>query len=270
MVLRRTYLKNIAYNFIYDMEVSMSKRPKKINLPISPSTLLIIGYIFAFFATISPEKRTFGIILFVATVVGHIFYLLGAEQKAVRAFVSAKKYLDKGKTEKGVKLLLNAVRLTDNFDDLRYLLKGRCKNPKSYGNAANILAKECINDNDTSFFRYLVASMFYYAGNVKKAVELLKDIPVENSNVKIARLLGASLMDLKRFEDAIKALKEFEPPLLPMREDDLAVLFGIGVSYIKIGDKENGKKYLERVAMRNPRFGGVTKILGQLEKETSE
>ncbi len=248
----------------------MSNRLNKVSLPISPSTLLVIGYIFAFFATIFPSKRTFGIVLFVVTAVGHIFYLSGPEQKAIRALTSAKKYLDKGNSEKGVKLLLNTVKLTDKFDDIRYLLKGRCKNPKSYRNAANILAKENANNINSSFFKYLVASMFYYAGNVKKTVELLNPIPVEESNIKIARLLGASLMDLRRFEDAIKAFKEFEPPLLPMREDDLAVLFGIGISYIKMGNKEDGKKYLERVAMRNPRFGGVTKILGQLEKETNE
>ncbi|MEA3312906.1 MAG: hypothetical protein U9Q18_00845 [Caldisericota bacterium] len=241
---------------------------RKFSLLISLPMLLTLGYIFAVFSVFTPEKRTFGTILLAATLVGHVFYLFGSEQRAIRNFTAAKKYLDKANSEKGTDLILKAIELTNNLDNIKYLVAGTCENPKSYKKAADVLIKK-LKQKDTPFFRFVVASLFYHSANIRKTVELLKTINVGDSNIKIARLLGASLFELKRFEEAIEVFKQFAPPMLPMREDDLALLFGLGIAYNELGEKEKSKKYLVRVARKNPRFGGVDKILEKLEEEST-
>ncbi len=241
---------------------------RKFNLPISLPILLMLGYFFAVFYTFILDKRTFGIILLAVTFVGHAFYLFGSEQRAIRNFTAAKKYLDKANSEKGISLILKAVELTNNLEDVKYLVDGMCKNSKSYKKAAAVLTKK-LEQKNTPFFRFVIASLFYHSGNIRKTVELLKTIKIEDSNIKIVRLLGASLFELKRFEEAVEVFKRVAPPMLPMKEDDLALLFGLGLAYNELGEKEKSKKYLVRVARKNPRFGGVDKILKKFEEEST-
>ncbi len=244
----------------------LKEKIKKFRLPVDPSTLLIIGYIFAFFATLFPDKRKWGIILFIITFVGHIFYLTSPEQKAVRLINRAKKLLDKGNSEEGAKLLLESAKLSEDRDNLYKIFKGRCKNIKSYKDAAKIMEKS-FGELDTPFYRLLTASMYYYAGNVKKTVEILEKVPYEKRDIKIVRMLGSALFDLNRFDDSIKILKEFDPPVYALTEDELAVQFGIGIAYAKKGDIGKAIEYLEKVEQRNSRFGNVSKILDSLYKE---
>ncbi|MCD6426963.1 MAG: hypothetical protein J7L03_02510 [Caldisericaceae bacterium] len=242
---------------------------KKFSLPVEPSTLLIIGYIFAFFATMFPDKRKWGILLFIATFVGHIFYLLSPEQKAVRLISKAKKLLDKGDSKEGAKLLIESAKLSENRDNLYKIFKGRCKNVKSYKEAARIMEKH-LNEIDTPFFRLLTASMFYYAGNVKKTAEILEKVPYEKRDIKIVRMLGSALFDMNKFDKSIEVLKEFDPPVYAMSEDELAVQFGLGIAYARKGDLNKAIEYLEKVEQRNSRFGNVSKILESLYKETEK
>ena len=114
---------------------------RKFSLPISLPILLMLGYFFAVFYIFMSDKRTFGIILLAVTFVGHAFYLFGNEQRAIRNFTAAKKYLDKANSEKGISLILKAVELTNNLEGIKYLVAGMCKNPKSYKKAAAVLTK---------------------------------------------------------------------------------------------------------------------------------
>ncbi len=245
---------------------NLKEKIKKFSLPVSPSTLLIIGYIFAFFATLFPDKRKWGIILFIITFVGHIFYLMSPEQKAVRLISKAKKLLDKGNSTEGAKLLIEAAKLSEDRDNLYKIFSGRCKNIKSYREAAHLMEKS-LKEFDTPFFRLLTASMFYYSGNVKKTVEILEKVPYEKRDIKIVRMLGSALFDLKRFDESIEILKEFDPPVYALTEDELAVQFGIGIAYARKGNIEKAIEYLEKVEQRNSRFGNVSKILDSLYKE---
>jgi len=52
-----------------------------------------------------------------------------------------------------------------------------------------------------------------------------------------------------------------------MNEDELAVVYGLGICYLAKGDKEKAISYLEKVELRNPKFGKVQEILANLEKE---
>jgi tetratricopeptide (TPR) repeat protein len=243
---------------------SLKEKIKKFSLPVSPSTLIIIGYIFGTFMSIMPDKRKWGIPLFVITLIGHAFYLFSPEQKSSRLTARAKSILDKGNGKEGARMLKEAATLHQDEENLYSLFKGACKNVKSYKEAAHILEKE-IPSLNTPYFRLLAASMYYYVGNVKKVVDILSKIPEEKRTIKVVRLLGSALFDLKEFDKSIEVLKEFDPPRMAITEDELAVQFGIGIAYARKGNRNMAITYLERVQERNSRFGNVTKILENLK-----
>ncbi len=245
---------------------NLKEKIKKFSLPISPSTLLIIGYIFAFFATMFPDKRKWGIILFIVTFVGHIFYLMSPEQKAVRLISKAKKLLDKGNSKEGAKLLVESAKLSEDEDNLYKIFTGRCRDVKSYRDAARVMEKS-LSELDTPFFRLLTASMFYYAGDIRKTIEILEKVPYEKRDIKIVRMLGSALFDMKRYDESIEILREFDPPVYALTEDELAIQFGIGIAYARKGNLNKAIEYLEKVEQRNSRFGNVSKILDTLYEE---
>ncbi len=245
---------------------NLKEKIKKFSLPISPSTLIIIGYIFGVFMTIIPGKRKWGIPLFVITLIGHIFYLFSPEQKATRLTAQAKSLLNKGKSIEGAKMLMESATLNQDEEDLYSLFKGPCKNVKSYKEAAHLLEKN-IPTLDTPYFRLLVASIYYYSGNVKKVAEILGKLPEEKRTIKIVRLLGSALFDLNKFEESIAVLKEFDPSRMAITEDELAIQFGIGIAYARNNNKGMAITYLERVEERNSHFGNVSKILDSLRQE---
>ncbi len=247
---------------------SLKEKIKKFSLPISPSTLIIIGYIFGTFMSIMPDKRKWGIPLFIITLIGHAFYLFSPEQKAVRLMSRAKSVLDKGNSKEGADMLKQSVLLNQDEENMYTLFKERCKNTKSYKETAHLLEKE-IPGLDTPYFRFLTASMYYYVGNVKKAAEILSKTPEEKRTIKIVRLLGSALFDLNKFNESINALKEFDPPRMAITEDELAIQFGIGIAFAKKGNREMAITYLERVQERNSRFGNVSNILESLRKDNA-
>jgi hypothetical protein len=55
-----------------------------------------------------------------------------------------------------------------------------------------------------------------------------------------------------------------------MNEDELAVVYGIGISYLAKGERELARQYLERVELRNSKFGNVGSILKSLEETDSK
>jgi len=245
---------------------NLKEKLKGFSLPVSPSTLLILGYIFAVFGTLIPGKRLLGIIIFVITITGHIFYLFSPEQKGVRLLSQAKKYLDKGKSKEGAEALFESAKLNQDRDNLAKLFGGPCKNPASYKKAAAILEKK-IPQLDTPYFRLIVGAMNYYVGNVKKAVDILSKIPEEKRDIKTVRLLGSCLFDLGKFKESIEVLKEFDPLRFALTQDELAIQFGIGIALARLGMLREAIEYLERVEAKNARFGNVSELLEKLRKE---
>lgn len=248
---------------------NLKEELKGFSLPVSPSTLLILGYIFAVFGTLILGKRVLGISLFVITFVGHIFYLFSPEQKGARLLSRAKAFLDKGKSEEGAEALFESAKLNEDRDNLAKLFGGRSKNPESYKRAALILEKK-LKEFDTPYFRLITGAMFYYVGNVKKTTDILSKIPEEKRDIKTVRLLGSCLFDLGKFRESIEVLKEFDPMRFALTEDELAIQFGIGIALARLGNLCGAVEYLERVEARNPRFGNVSEILDELHKELGD
>ena len=80
-------------------------------------------------------------------------------------------------------------------------------------------------------------------------------------------MLGSALLDLKEIDKSIKVLSQFNPPYPPIREDELAIVYGIGIDYLNKGDKEKAVSYLTKVETKNPKFGNVSKILSKMNEE---
>ena len=85
--------------------------------------------------------------------------------------------------------------------------------------------------------------------------------------IKIVRLLGSALLDLKEIDKSIEVLSKFDPPYPPISEDELAIVYGIGIDYLNKGDKEKATSYLTKVEIKNPKFRNVSKILSKMNEE---
>ena len=62
-------------------------------------------------------------------------------------------------------------------------------------------------------------------------------------------------------------LSRYDPASLPVNENELAVVFGLGVAYLSKGDKDKASAYLLKVQTRNPRFGNVSQILATMKEK---
>lgn len=238
----------------------MLKRFPKILLSI-----MTIGYIFAFFGLITPGMFLYGLIGLAVGGTLTILNVTSSEYRATKALNASRKFIEKENVEKAVSMVLTSVSLYNNEETVYTFFSKPFKNKKALNGVAKKLYS-LLKDNDTPYFRYVVSCFLYAAGDVKKIVPLLEEIPEEKRTIKMARLLGSVLVDLQDFDRAVEVFKEFDPPYIPIIEDELAIVYGIGVSYLAMGNKEKGIEYLTRVEARSPRFGNVAKILDELEK----
>ena len=233
--------------------------------------LFTVGYIFALYALVYPKMRQYGILILIICAILNVFYVLSDEYKASHLLLSAKKYLEKGLFEKAASQVINASKIQANEEVLLQIHSSPKKNPEVYKRTADLLSKY-LKENDTPFLRFAIASFYYTAGNKKKVKELLFEIPEEKRTIKMVRLLGSSLYELKEYDKAIEVFNKYDPPDLPANSDEMAVVFGKGISFLAKGEKEKAVETLSRVEMRNAKYGNVSKIIGELsgEEETDQ
>jgi len=55
---------------------------------------------------------------------------------------------------------------------------------------------------------------------------------------------------MKDYDNALEYLSIYDPPYMPMNEDEMAVVYGIGLCYLAKGIKDKAVEYLERVEAR--------------------
>lgn len=238
----------------------MIKRVPKIFISI-----IIIGYVFAFFSLFDPSKKLIGLVSFLVAALLHLIFILSNEYKASLHLAKASKFIEKGKSELAYEEIVKSVKLYQNEEELYKLFQNKIKFKDTIREVANLIAKN-INASDTPYLRFIGAMFYFIANDLEKAKKLLLVLDEDVLTIKMVRLLGSIFYEQKDYDSAIRYLKLYDPPYLPMNEDELAVVFGLGISYLAKGDKIKAKEYLERVELRNPRFGNVSKILASLEE----
>lgn len=242
----------------------MIKRVPKIFISI-----IILGYIFAFFSLFDPTKRLFGLISFIVAAVLHIIYMLSNEYKSSRHLAIASKFIEKNEPEKAYEEILKSAKLYQNEEELYKLFSNKAKFKDTVKKVANLIY-ENISNYDTPYIRFIGAMFEYIGGDLERAKRLLLAIDEDSLTIKMARLIGSIFYELKDFDRAIEYLKLYDPPYAPMNEDELAVVYGIGISYLAKGERELARQYLERVELRNSKFGNVCSILKSLEETDSK
>ncbi|MGC9171574.1 tetratricopeptide repeat protein [Caldisericum sp.] len=242
----------------------MIKRVPKIFI-----SFIILGYIFAFFSLFDPTKRLFGLISFVIAAILHIVFITTNEYQSSRHLALASKYIEKNIPEKSYEEILKSAKLYENEEELYKLFYNKTKYKDTVKKVANIIY-ENINEHDTPYLRFIGSTLEYIAGDLEKAKRLLIEIEEEKLTIKMVRLLGSIFYESKDFDKAIEYLSLYDPPYAPMNEDELAVVYGLGISYLQKGDRKKAQEYLERVELRNPKFGNVSQILKSLESDSKE
>ncbi|BAL80870.1 tetratricopeptide repeat protein [Caldisericum exile] len=242
----------------------MIKRVPKIFI-----SLIILGYIFAFFSLFDPTKRIVGLLSFVVAAILHIILLMSNEYKSSRHLSLASKYIEKNMPNNAYDEILKAARLYENEEELYKLFYNKTKFKETVRKVANLIYDN-IKDHDTPYLRFIGSMLEYISGDLEKAKRLLVSIDTDKLTIKMVRLLGSVFYDLKDFDNAIKYLSLYDPPYTPMNEDELAVVYGLGISYLQKGDRQKAKEYLERVELRNSTFGNVSQILKLLENDSKE
>jgi tetratricopeptide (TPR) repeat protein len=142
---------------------------------------------------------------------------------------------------------------------VNYILDQPGKNKEHYFKLAFILQNQ-LKENDTPFFRYLVSSIFYNTGNMEKVVEIMQEIPEKDLSLKNVRVLGAALMELGNFKEALALFEKFDPKKAPFSPDELAIILGIGYSYAGIKNIKKAKEYYARIAQSKPKFPGLSML----------
>jgi tetratricopeptide (TPR) repeat protein len=230
-------------------------------------TAMTVGYIFAVFLLfVGGEKLIYGIICFIVAALINILYLTSAEYRAGRSLNIARNLIEKNKIDESIQSLIRSAKLNENEDDINRFFSKPIKNKEGLKNVSSKLYK-ALKNYDTPYFRYITAGFYYNSGDLKKVIQILNQIQPEKRTIKIMRLLGSVYFDLGDIDMSIEILKEFDPPYLPITEDELGIVYGLGINYLQKGDKEKAVEYLARVETRSPRFGNVAKILSKIDEE---
>jgi len=222
-----------------------------------------IGLIISIFSVFFRDKWLFGASCLVISFAIYAVYLLSYDYKASHLMQLAKRHLDRNEVDKAVDCMLTSARLNANEENLVRVFGQQRKNPDTFKSASAKLYEK-MDASDAPFVRFLIGSFFYFAGDIQKIRELLTAIPVEERSIKTVRLLGSALYDMKDYDGAIEALSRYDPAGLPVNEDELAVVFGIGIACLSKGDRIKASEYLLRVQTRSPKFGNVSQILATM------
>lgn len=231
------------------------------------SLLILIGYIAAGILFILKINYV-AIIVLDAAIILHIFRMFSPSTRAVTRLLNAKRAIGQGNIERAVKLVLNSIALNADENNVNYILDQPGKNTEHYFKLAFILENK-LKENDTPFFRYFIASIFYNVGNTGKVVEIMKEIPEKDWTLKHVRILGAAFMELGKFKEVLALFKKFESKKAPFSPDEMAIILGMGYSYVGMKNIKKAKEYYERIAQSNPKFPGLS-ILRDRIKEIEE
>lgn len=230
-------------------------------------SIIILGYVFAFFSLFNPSQsgKIIGVVCFLVAVVLHFLLITSQEYKASRHLSKASKFIEKGNAEAAYGEILESAKLYQNEDTLYQLFQNKAKYKKTVGEVAGLISKN-IKDHDTPYFRLIGGMMFYIAGNLNRSLDLLLKIKEDDLTIKMVRLIGSVFYDMKDYDNALEYLSIYDPPYTPMNEDEMAVVYGMGLCYLAKGIKDKAIEYLEKVEMRNGKFGNVSKILASIEE----
>ena len=228
--------------------------------------VMTVGYIFAIFSLFLPGKYIYGLISLLVASAINLTYLSSREYKALGSLNNAKQFIEKNKTDTAAKLIIKSAKLNEDEDSVNKFFSKPIKNIEATKNVASKL-NAVLKEYDTPYFRYITAGFYYTIGDLKKVVQILNEIPEEKRTIKITRLLGSTLLDLKEIDKSIEVLSKFDPPFPPINEDELAIIYGIGIDYLNKGDKEKAISYLTKVEAKNSKFGNVSKILSKIKEE---
>jgi tetratricopeptide (TPR) repeat protein len=223
-----------------------------------------IGLIISIFSVFFRDKWLFGAACLLVSSAIYVVYLLSYDYKASHLMQLAKKHLDRNEVDQAVDCMLASARLNADEENLVRLFGQQRKNLETF-KAASAKLYGKMEASDAPFVRFLIGSFFYFAGDIRKTEELLRVIPVEERSIKTVRLLGSALYDMKDYDGAIEVLSRYDPANLPMNENELAVVFGLGIAYLSKGDKDKASQYLQRVQTRSPKFGNVSQILATMK-----
>jgi len=228
--------------------------------------VMAVGYIFAIFSLFLPGKYIYGLISLIVASTINLTYFNSREYKALGNLNNAKNFIEKNKTDTAVNLIIKSAKLNEDEESINKFFSKPIKNIEATKNVALKLST-ALKEYDAPYFRYITAGFYYTIRDLKKVVRILSDIPEEKRTIKIARLLDSALLDLKEIDKSIEVLSKFDPPYPPTSEDELAIVYGIGIDYLNKGDKEKAASYLTKVKTKNPKFGNVSKILSKMNEE---
>jgi len=165
-------------------------------------SLIILGYIFAFFSLFDPTKRLFGLISFVVAAVLHLLFISSNEYKASRHLNLASRYIEKGNSKKAFDEIVLSSNLYENEEELYRLFYNKAKFKDTVHEVATLISNN-IRNNDKPYLRF-IASMFYYISqDLVNAKNILLKVDEDKLNIKMARLLGSIFYELKDYDNAI-------------------------------------------------------------------
>jgi len=164
-----------------------------------------IGLIISIFSVFFRDELLFGASCLLVSSAIYLAYLLSYDHKASHPMQLAKKHLDRNEVDKAVDCVLASARLNADEENL---VKISGQQPKSLDTfkAASAKLYEKMEASDVPFVRFLIGSLFCFAGDIRKTKELLRAIPVEERSIKTVRLLSSALYDMKDHDGAIGVL----------------------------------------------------------------
>jgi tetratricopeptide (TPR) repeat protein len=223
---------------------------KKNYWPLILFALYTVGFILYFVG----NYRDIGVILLIIAVISHMVYTFSPVQRAAISMLNARRFLELGNVEKAKEYVIKAAKLNKNYPHVGYLLSTSKKTFPFYERLAKELEDYAKNESDSTYMKYVTASIYYHIGNLEKTISTLYSVPEENRNTEIARLLGTALLESGKPEEAIEVFKKYEKKEgLPTKEE-LAILIGLGLCYAEKKDRRKAEKYYLKVKKFNPDF----------------
>ncbi len=224
---------------------------KKNYWPLILFALYTAGFILYFIGS----YRDMGAIILIIAVISHVVYTFSPNQRAAISMLNARRTLENGDIEKSKEYVLKASKLSKNYSHAGYLLSPDTKTFPLYEKLAKKLEKSISgNKQEEVYLKYITASIYYHTGKLEKAIALLSSIPSNERTTEIVRLLGTSLLETGKTDEAIKVFKSKEKKEgLPSKEE-LAILLGLGLCYAEKNDKRSAEKYYLKIKKFNPDF----------------
>lgn len=205
-----------------------------------------------------------GISLILISIVIFLIYKRSPKNISATYFNIALDFIGKNEMEKAKKSLMEAVKVNSENRHAFILIASIYYREGNCADTIDNLLKSGVINSKESKYSFVVGECYYRQGDYKNSIKYLSNVKYEKGDlirhIKDVLLAKAYCFN-GQYEEAMKIFSR----ILNIKDEYKGKLiefnYCLGLTYLKLGDKENGNKFLAKVYKEDKEYRDIKNII---------